>query len=165
MFNESRSYYLLLFNTACAWFAVGQIWLVQMSCYPLWRYVGPGHFQSYHVYWWHSIWLVILVPAAFTFIGSLAIIRYRPSSVSPKLAWAAVAVQLNTWVLTGIFWARWQAELTSLNCSANIALFHLLLTTHWLRVTLITAYALIVTRMLIIATASVTHYTRSETTA
>ncbi len=165
MSNDNRSYYLLLFNAACAWFAVGQIWLVQMSCYPLWRYVGRGHFQSYHVFWWHSIWLVILVPAAFTFIGSLAIIRYRPSGVSPKLVWAGLVVQLTTWILTGIFWARWQAELTSMNGAANIALFHLLLTTHWLRVTLITLYAVLVTCMLIAGTTCFKNCDRMETPA
>jgi hypothetical protein len=51
--------WLLLRIAALSFYAVAQVWLVQLSSYPLFRHVGSREFHDYHVAWWHSIWGVI----------------------------------------------------------------------------------------------------------
>jgi len=58
------SHFLLLGACALGLFGAGKVWLVQLSSYPLWTYVGEQEFRAYHLAWWHSIWGVILAPAS-----------------------------------------------------------------------------------------------------
>jgi hypothetical protein len=51
--------WLLLVTCALGLFGVGQIWLVQLSSYRLWSYVGEREFAAYHLAWWHSVWGVV----------------------------------------------------------------------------------------------------------
>lgn len=62
--NPTKNY-LLLLTLAFSMIGMGQVWLVQLSSYRLWAYVGPREFESYHIAWWHSIWGPIFVPAGF----------------------------------------------------------------------------------------------------
>jgi hypothetical protein len=48
--------WLLLGVFALGLYGTGQVWLVQLSSYPLWRYVGEAQFPAYHQAWWRSIW-------------------------------------------------------------------------------------------------------------
>jgi hypothetical protein len=43
---------LLLTVFALSLYGIGQVWLVQLSSYPLWRYVGEEQFPAYHQAWW-----------------------------------------------------------------------------------------------------------------
>ena len=54
--------WLLLIVFALSLYGTGQVWLVQLSSYPLWRYVGEAQFPTYHQAWWRSIWGVVLAP-------------------------------------------------------------------------------------------------------
>lgn len=47
---------LLMAACALSFYGVGQVWLVQLSSYPLWTYVGEREFHAYHRAWWRSIW-------------------------------------------------------------------------------------------------------------
>ena len=90
MARNSRSggtagWWLLLGNLALSFYCTGTVWLVQLSSYPLWVYVGPNEFQGYHIAWWHSIWGPVLFPAGLAFASALALIWYRPARVP---AWA-----------------------------------------------------------------------------
>lgn len=51
---------------------MGQIWLVQLSSYPLWAYVGAHEFHAYHIAWWHSIWGPIFIPAGLALFTAYA---------------------------------------------------------------------------------------------
>ena len=42
---------LLLLNLALSFMGVGQIWQVQMSSYPLWKFVGVKELHDYHIAW------------------------------------------------------------------------------------------------------------------
>jgi hypothetical protein len=48
--NESQ--WLLIGTCALSFYGVGQVWLVQLSSYPLWTYVGEREFRAYHAAWW-----------------------------------------------------------------------------------------------------------------
>jgi hypothetical protein len=63
------SEWLLLGTCALSLYGMGQVWLVQQSSYRLWAYVGDREFRAYHLAWWHSIWGVILAPAAILLLG------------------------------------------------------------------------------------------------
>ena len=40
----SKHYWLFMLVTALSWFNTGVVWLIQFSCYPLWRLVGQEEF-------------------------------------------------------------------------------------------------------------------------
>ena len=64
---------LLLGTCALSLYGVGQVWLVQLSSYRLWTYVGPREFRAYHAAWWRGIWGVVLAPAALVTIGAMLV--------------------------------------------------------------------------------------------
>ncbi len=66
----TASHWLLLGTCALSVYGAGNIWPVQLSSYRLWTCVGPREFHAYHLAWWHSIWGVILGPAALVFLGA-----------------------------------------------------------------------------------------------
>jgi hypothetical protein len=59
----SPSDWLLLATAFLSFYGVGQVWLVQVSSYYLWRYVGASELAAYHTAFWRSIWFVVLAPA------------------------------------------------------------------------------------------------------
>jgi hypothetical protein len=79
----NKGQWLLMGATALSFYGVGQIWLVQVSSYPLWAYVGEKEFRAYHLAWWQGIWGVILAPAApcFWLCADVVVARARRSGV------------------------------------------------------------------------------------
>jgi hypothetical protein len=140
-----KNRWLLLVNFAIAFYNVGTIWLVQTTCYPLWAFVGPAEFQAYHEAWWHSIWGVILEPGGVGFTGAVAMLWWRPPRVSLRAVWVGVLLQVAVYLLTAVWWAPLMARLAQAVDPSGVqtADFRLLLSTHWLRVALFTAYGLL----------------------
>src|ERR1700722_16434482 len=89
---------LLLANLAAGFYCVGTVWLVQLSSYPLWAYVGPKEFHSYHIVWWHSIWAPVLFPAGLAFVGAIAMVRFPPPRIPLWVVWSGVFLQVG-WVV------------------------------------------------------------------
>jgi hypothetical protein len=81
----NKTQWLLLGTCALSLYGMGQVWLVQLSSYRLWAYVGESEFRSYHQAWWQSIWGVILAPAVLLLIGALLMLWWRAPGVP---AWA-----------------------------------------------------------------------------
>ena len=73
----TKSQWLLLGTETLSVYGTGQVWLVQLSSYKLWRFVGQHEFRDYHMAWWHSIWGVVLGPASLVFIGAVLIVLRR----------------------------------------------------------------------------------------
>jgi len=142
-----RSHWLLLVTAALAFYGVGTIWLVQLSAYPLWAYVGRDHFSGYHLAWWHTVWGVIFLPAGVKFIASIFMIWLRPPEIPRWSAVLGVALEVVAFVLTAVYWGPLQANLATPD-GLSLPLFHELLFTHWLRVALFTAYAVLLFWML-----------------
>ncbi len=140
-----RNRWLLLVNFAIAFYNVGTVWLVQVTCYPLWVVVGRGEFEAYHQAWWHSIWGVILGPGLFGLLGAWAMLWWPPRRVSARAVWLGIALQVAVYLLTAIWWGPLMARLGEVvdPSGTPTPLFRLLLWTHWLRVALITAYGLL----------------------
>ena len=89
-----RPQWLLLATFALSVYGTGQVWLVQLSSYPLFRFVGPHEFHAYHLAWWRSIWGVVLAPAALVVIGALMMLWWRPPGVPAWSVWLGLALQI-----------------------------------------------------------------------
>ncbi|MBV9994685.1 MAG: hypothetical protein JO127_05685 [Caulobacteraceae bacterium] len=136
--------WLLLAVFALSLYGAGQVWLVQVSSYPLWRYVGDAQFAAYHRAWWRSIWAVVLGPAALVLLGALLMLWWRPPQTPAWFSWLGAGLQLALVVGTALWWAPLMARLEGPGGGPDPARFRLLLNTHWLRVGLVSAYAILV---------------------
>lgn len=141
--GETMGRWLLLTNLALSFYCAGTVWLVQLSSYPLWEHVGPNEFQVYHIAWWHSIWGPVLFPAGLAFACALALIWCRPPPVPSWAVWLGVFLQAAWVVGTVVWWAPLMMKIVETPGEFPVPLFRLLLTTHWLRVALITAYGVL----------------------
>jgi hypothetical protein len=142
------SQWLLLITVALSFYGMGNIWLVQLSSYRLWAYVGPREFQAYHSAWWRSIWGVILAPAGLVFLASILMLWIRPLGVPVFAVWIGFALQLSMVVGTAIWWGPLMARLADPQSGLILPLYRQLLLTHWIRVALVTSYGLLAFWML-----------------
>ncbi len=162
MKNQRFKKLLLLLNVALAFIGIGQIWLVQLSSYPLWQHVGPKEFHNYHIVWWHSIWMPIFIPAGTAIITTIALFWVRLPKVSRSLIWMACIILFVTYSLTYLWWAPLMALIGATPEEVNGVshwapyiinfgwknetqqqLYRLLIRSHWIRVALITAYGIL----------------------
>jgi hypothetical protein len=144
----TRKQWLLLVTCVLSIYGVGQVWLVQLSSYRLWAYVGQHEFRSYHVTWWHSIWGVVLAPAILVFVGAALMLRWRVSGVPSWSAWLGFGLQIALVLGTALWWGPLMARLEAPDGGLLPERYQVLMTTHWLRVGIITAYGLLVCWML-----------------
>jgi hypothetical protein len=140
--------WLLLSTFVFCAYGTGQVWLVQLSSYPLWRFVGAQEFHAYHLAWWRSIWGVVLAPAALTLLGALLMLRWSPSGVPDWTLWLGAALQLALLLGTVAWWGPLMARLETANGDLDEVRYAKLLTTHWLRVALVTSYSVLLTWMI-----------------
>lgn len=123
------------------------IWMTQVMCYPLWPMVGSAAFHNYHLAWWHSVWWTF-IPAGLALIGSMLLLFRRPWYFPRWAAVVAVVAQWITLVVTLVYWAPLQADLSTAN-GLDMAGFHALIWTHWFRVALIWIPAIVMTQVLV----------------
>jgi hypothetical protein len=133
--------WLLLANLALAFNNIGLIWLIQISVYPLWFLVPPAAWPAYHWAWFVSIWSVIFIPATISFVLTVLTLWWRPAGVPRWAIWLVVGLQAIEHLLTLLFWAPLQAKIGPPHFTSEL---NLLLTTHWLRVALVTAHGFLI---------------------
>ncbi len=137
------SQWVLLSAFVFGFYGVGQVWLAQSLCYRLWPQVGKAAFFAYQIAWWHSIWIVIFVPSGLAFLAALALPWLRPTGASVRLLWVGLGVQVLLYVLTAVWWGPLMARMSTREQGLLLPNYHLLMTTHWLRVAIVTAYGLV----------------------
>jgi hypothetical protein len=140
--------WLLLSVFALGLYGTGQVWLVQLSSYPLWRYVGDAQFPAYHQAWWRGIWGVILGPAGLVFVGALLMLRWKSPDIPAWSTWLGAGLQIALAAGTAVWWGPLMARLEGPGGGPDPDRLALLLNTHWLRVGLVTAYAMLLAWML-----------------
>lgn len=143
----TRSQWLLVGVCALSLYGVGQVWLVQLSSYRLWSFVGQREFQAYHLAWWHSIWGVVLAPAVLVSIGAVLMLWWRAPNVPKWATWLGVSLQLALILGTALWWGPLMARLEAPDGGLSLQRYELLIATHWLRVAIITAYAALMLSM------------------
>jgi hypothetical protein len=141
--HPQASQWLLLVTFALGFYGVGQIWMVQLLCYRLWPWVGKDAFHGYHLAWWRSIWTVIFIPAGLTLAGAVALLRLRPPRVDPLLLWAGLGLQALLCLLTATWWGPLMSRLATREQGLVPHRYRLLMTSHWLRVAIVSAYGLV----------------------
>lgn len=139
----TKSQWLLLVTAALSFYGVGNIWLVQLSSYRLWPYVGQREFHTYHVAWWRSIWGVIFIPAGLVFLGSALMLWLRPPDVPGWAVWSSFGLQVLLYLLTAVWWGPLMARLSSPDAGLALPLYHKLMLNHWLRVAIVTVYGIL----------------------
>ena len=144
----SGSEWLLLVTCALSLYGAGQVWLVQLSSYRLWAYVGVKEFHAYHAAWWRGIWGVVLAPAAIVTIGSALMLWRRAPGVPAWATWLGFALQAALLFGTAIWWGPLMAHLEAPSGGLLLDRYRLLMTTHWLRVGIVSAYAVLALWML-----------------
>ena len=142
--KERNSNLLLLINVAVAFYNVGTAWLVPLSSYPLWAFVGLKEIQDYHNAWWQSIWGPALFPAGMGFVCAVLMNRWRPKYVSARAVRLGVILQVVWVVGTAVWWAPLMMSLGSVPGEFSAIQYHELLTTHWIRVAIFTSYGILV---------------------
>ena len=145
----TRGQWLLLVTSALGLFGVGNVWLVQLVCYRLWPYVGQREAFNYHIAWWHSIWGVLFGPSAIVVLGAVALFWVRPANLNVRPIWVGLALLVLTSVGTAAWWAPLMARLITADGRMLPYDYQLLMSTHWIRVALITAYGIAYYYMLI----------------
>lgn len=131
--------WLLIANLAAAFYSVGTVWLAQLN-WQLWRYVGQPDFGAYHVGWWHGIWWAIFPVAGVAFLGVCAQLRWRPPNVPSWTAWAALSLQVITYLGTAFWWGPGQGNMhQALLPDGSLDPYYAqLVDTNWIRVALLT---------------------------
>lgn len=147
-------HWLWLTTFALSLYGTGQVWLVQMSSYPLWRYVGEPEFHAYHDAWWRSIWGVVLAPAVLTFAGAMLMLRWPAPGAPLWATWSGAGLQVALVAGTAAWWGPLMARLEGRGGGLDLAKHRLLMRTHWLRVALVTAYSVLLASMAATAQAS-----------
>lgn len=145
----ARGQWLLLVTSALGLFAAGNVWLVQLVCYRLWPLVGQREAFNYHIAWWHSIWGVLFGPSAILVVGAVALLRVRPPSLGIRPVWLGLALLVLTSIGTASWWAPLMARLVAPDGAMLFRDYQLLMSTHWIRVALITSYGIAYFYMLI----------------
>jgi len=141
--------FLLLGTSSLGLYGVGNVWLVQLVCYRLWPHVGRAQAYEYHLAWWRSTWGVLFVPAGLVFLGAFALLWKRPYGIRLRLVWSAIILQLVIYASTAAWWAPLMARLVKQDGGMSLRGYQLLMSTHWVRLALITAYGIAAFYMLI----------------
>jgi hypothetical protein len=146
--GTGRKRSLLFMTSALGMYAVGNIWFVHLVSYALWPYVGKQEAYAYHIARWHSIWGVLFVPAGVVLLGSIAMLWVRPEGVSRPTLQVGFGLQLFVYLITAAWFGPLMARLASPDTGLSLPLYHLLMTTHWVRFALFTAYGILCVYML-----------------
>lgn len=145
----SRNQWLLIVTVLLSLYGAGQVWLVQVSSYRLWAHVGAPEFAAYHLAWWRSIWFVVLAPAGLVFLGALLMLWMRPEGVPSSWLWWGFALECLLAVGTAAYWGPLMARLANGETGLIVPLYRELMATHWIRVGLVSGYALLASWMLL----------------
>ena len=145
----TRGRWLLVLTSGLGLYAVGNVWLVQLVCYPLWASLSRAEAFRYHLAWWHSIWGVLFVPAGLVFLGALALVWVRPCGVGGRQVWLGLVLQILIYASTAAWWAPLMARLVKPDGEMLVRDYQLLMSTHWVRLGLITSYGITSFYMLI----------------
>jgi hypothetical protein len=140
---EKFSNILLLSNLALAFYNTGTIWAMEIDIFRSWRLMDKQTFSIVRKAHWKKIPYWIFIPVGVAFAGSIALIWYHPDGSPVWAIWGTIACQLCSHILTALFWGPWQAKLSLDPQGPNSSLLRKILQTHWIRTTLINAYAAI----------------------
>jgi hypothetical protein len=136
--------WLVLCSLLAAGYNAGTMWMTQVN-WSLWPYVGPAEFPRFHRGWWRAIRPVVFPVGLGATLASVGQVRWRPAGVAPWLAWSGVGLWVLTWGSTALWWGRFQARLDDVRLEGGALnpLYTRLVRTHWWRVAMMSALAVV----------------------
>ena len=138
----NRKVFLLL-NLALAFYNVGTIWAHEIDIFRSWKLVDAETFHLVQQVHWRKLPYWVLLPGTLALAGSISLIWYCPAG-SPRWAiWGGLGCELASVILTFLFWGRWQGILSQDPLGSASPYLDLILSTHWVRTSLITARGII----------------------
>src|SRR5215470_9245161 len=138
-----KHYWLFMLVTALSWFNTGVVWLIQFSCYPLWRLVGQEEFLTYHHVWGQRAWWIVFLPNVLLATGSILMLRFAPPGVPRWGLWTGFGLELIVQVLAAIWLSPADQHTVAAAGGLNLPAYESLVTGNWVRVALVTAYAIL----------------------
>jgi len=133
----------LLLNVALAFYGVGAIWAHEVDIFRSWKLLDADTFHRVQTVHWRKLRYWVLTPVAVTLAGSIALIWYHPAGSPAWAIWGGLACQLTAHPLTAAFWGPWQAKLSKDDRGATSPYLSKILSTHWIRTLLMSAYGVI----------------------
>ena len=100
MNDAPLSLWLLIANSASAWFLTGLIWVIQVVHYPLFAAVGRSEFPSYEASHTRLITIVVGPVMLVELATSVLLLPVRPASVPAWAAAGGVALVAIVWIST-----------------------------------------------------------------
>jgi hypothetical protein len=132
----------LLGNVALAFYLTGAVWAHEVDIFRTWQMVDAKDFRRVQASHWRRLPFWIFLPLGCAFAGSILLIWFRPLNSPVWAIWGSLSLQAASHVLTALFWGKWQAQLSKDDRGPASPYLHRILTTHWVRTLLISAYAL-----------------------
>lgn len=137
----SRSIFLLL-NLALAFYNAGTIWAHEIDIFRTWQLVERESFHRIQQAHWRRLPYWVFLPVGLGLAGAVALLWFRPPTVSRRVVAAALLCQLTSLLLTGLFWGPWQAKLSRDERGSESPYLARILASHWIRTSLINASGL-----------------------
>ena len=131
----------LLLNLALAFYNFGTVWAHEVDIFRSWKLIDAKNFHEIQRVHWRKLPYWIFTPIGLALIGGSVLIWYPPASSPLWTIGGALVCQVLSIVLTAILWGRWQAKLALDARGAQSPYRILILKTHWIRTSLISAYA------------------------
>lgn len=126
-----------------AWYNVAAIWLMEVEIFRSWQLMDKASFQRVRAAHWRKLPGLVFVPLGITFVGVVLLIWFHPIGTPGWMIWTGLGLQLAAWVLTAMFWGRWQARITYEDIEPSDPLVSRLINTHWVRTLLVTLYGIL----------------------
>ena len=82
----SHAHWFLVFIAVLSVYNCGVIWPTQRVTYPLFRLVAPEQFLAYHLFYNRQITAVVIIPGFLSFLAPVALLVFRPPSVTLWMA-------------------------------------------------------------------------------
>lgn len=148
---------LLVMSTAVALFNAGMVWMTHMHHDGL-RHVSPESMAAYDVTYENLAAWVVVPMSVLSVACALAMIVLRDPRVPRWMLGTGIALQVSVWVARMTIWGRLADETRAAGWASRVdgalePAYAQYMATHWIRITLITTYALLVLGMLVVATA------------
>lgn len=141
----------MLVNLALSFYNVAIIWVMQLDVFYTWRYIPSelvGQAQGEH---FGKLFITVFPQAVLATLISGVLLTRRPPGIPKSPLVFGFGLQMLVWLLTALLWGRWQAQIAvapsggtqPLLGPANYERYQVLIETHWIRVGMITAYAIL----------------------
>jgi hypothetical protein len=92
---------------------------------------------------WRKLPYWIFAPVGLALFSGSLLIWYHPANSPLWTIGGALVCQVLSILLTAIFWGRWQAKVAKDARGSQSPYLALILKTHWIRTSLISAYAML----------------------